>query len=234
MSVGWLSPWAIRDSALGKWIWKAEDPLIPAWEFPPVSGKILYNFNSSNPAIVHVEHFNKILALDLTHTVNAEDLGAALPITCTLANQPDVPRTLQFTFSHGANISAFSVTIVGVDAKGVTQTKTYTQADGWTFWTDIAFATINSIIITSRTGTGVGETLSVGLWGHIGLANKISATADVFKIVKSVAAGNAEDFETTAWLAHLTYDTIDLEVTGNIVDGDSYTVYYKTSLANIS
>jgi hypothetical protein len=36
----WLSPWAIRDEILKKWIWKADDPLVPAWEFPDVSGVV--------------------------------------------------------------------------------------------------------------------------------------------------------------------------------------------------
>ena len=43
MSRGWLTPWAIRDTALGRWIWKSDDPLIPQWEFPDASGTVLLN-----------------------------------------------------------------------------------------------------------------------------------------------------------------------------------------------
>jgi hypothetical protein len=232
MASGWLSPWAIWQALTGKWQIKTDDPLVPAWEFPNRSGVVVLS-TSNDPYANVVEHFNKILAVDLDYIVAAEDLAPAKPLTCTLANQPDVPRTFQITFSHGANISAFNVTIIGRDAKGDTKTRTYTQADGWTIWTDIAFATVTSIIVNSITGTGVGETLNIGIWGHVGLNNKLAATTDVYKIVKSVAAGQAYNFVSTAWLAHTTYDTIDLEVTGNIIDGDSFTVYYKSRIYSL-
>lgn len=228
MGRGWLSPWAIYDPITGKYVWECDDAT-PKWTFPKRNGYVVLS-TTDDPYANVVEHFNKILAVDLDYIVAAEDLSAAKPLTCTLAHQPDVPRTFQITFSHGANISAFNVTIIGRDAKGDTKTKTYTQADGWTIWTDIAFATVTSIIVNSITGTGVGETLNVGIWGHIGLNNKLAAVGDVYKIVKSLVAGTAYDFVSTAWLAHTTYDTVDLEVTGNIIDGDSYTIYYKSRI----
>jgi hypothetical protein len=36
----WLSPWAIFDSVLSKYIWKNNDGNTPEWEFPNMSGKV--------------------------------------------------------------------------------------------------------------------------------------------------------------------------------------------------
>lgn len=41
MGRGWLTPWSIRDTDTGKWIIKSDDPLLPQWEFPDTSGKVL-------------------------------------------------------------------------------------------------------------------------------------------------------------------------------------------------
>jgi hypothetical protein len=235
MGQGWLSPWAIYDEATGTWIWKSGDPLLPQWTFPSNSGKILYSLNSANPTITHVEHFNKILAAAADSVRNDEDLSAALPITFTIDAQPDVPRTLAWAFNSHAQITAFTLVFTGVNAKGATITETFTAADGWSGETVNAFATITSIELTTRTGTGAGDTMDIGVGSKIGLANDIAAAADVFKVVKSAAAGNAADYSgATNVTPDATYDLADVSTGAAIVAGDSFTISYKTLVGNMS
>lgn len=232
---GWLSPWAIYDPATGTFIWKSDDPNVPQWTFPSVTGKILYCLNSSNPTIQHVEHFNKILAAAADSVRNDEDLSAALPITFTIDAQPDVPRTLTYAFNSHAQITAFTLVFTGVDAKGDTVTDTFTEASGWTGETSHAYATITSIKLTARTGTGAGNTIDIGIGSKLGLANDIAAIDAVFKVVKSAAATNAVDYSgATNVTAEATYDTVDVSTGAAIVDGDNFTLYYSTYVGNMS
>jgi len=229
MSSGWLSPWAIWDNNLQKWIWKAGDPLIPTWEFPGRDGVVPLVTNSDGK-MINVEHLQSILAEATDVVVNGEDLSAALPITFTLVAQPDVPRTISWVFIAHAQITAYTITFLGVNAKGETITEVITEADGWTGETSNAFATITSIIMSARTGTGALDTMDVGIGGNVGLAGHISAVADVFKVVKSAAAGLATDYSGAGNVtAEATYDTVDLVTGAAIVAGDKFTIYYKAS-----
>jgi hypothetical protein len=235
MGAGWLSPWAIRDTILNKWIWKTDDTIVPAWTFPDVTSYILYNPNSANPTIKQVEHFNKILAASTTYIRSNEDLSAALPIVFTIDAQPDVPRTLTWAFDSHAQITAFTLSMAGTTAKGVYVSETFTEADGWSGETDNAFATITNIALTTRTGTGAGDTMDIGIGSKLGLANDIAAAADVFKVVKSAAATNAVDYSGAANVtAEATYDTVDVSTGAAIVNGDNFTIYYKSYMANMS
>jgi hypothetical protein len=233
MGNGWLSPWAIRDTSLGKWIWKGDDPLLPSWTFPDVSGKILYSSNSSNPAIKFSELFHKILAPSATGIRSNENLSAALPITFTLTNQPDVPRTLTWAFDSHAQITAFSITFTGVDAKGNTITETITQATGWSGETSNAFATITSIIMTARTGTGAADTMDIGTGSKLGLANDIAAVGDVYKVVKAGSGTNAVNYSGANITPNATYGIVDVSTGEAITNGDSFTIYYKSYIGNM-
>jgi hypothetical protein len=78
-----------------------------------------------------VEHFQDVLAASATVIRSNEDLSAATPLTFTLDAQPDVPRRLVWAFDAHAQITAFSITFTGVNAKGTTVTQTITEASGW-------------------------------------------------------------------------------------------------------
>jgi len=168
--------------------------------------------------------FMDVLAVSAIHIRSNEDLSAATPITFTIDAQPDVPRTLSGHFDAHANITAYTIEITGVDAKGNTVTETKTEADGWDWETSNAFATITSIKMTERTGTGVGDTMDIGITDVLGLSNVIYETGDVYKIKKNNAnatvAGAQVDTD---------YDTYDMSVIG-LANTDDFTVYYRSNL----
>jgi hypothetical protein len=112
----------------------------------------------------------------------AENLGAALPTVFSLLLQPDIPRTILWEFIAHAQITAYTIVIVGIDAQGSTVTETLTAASGWKGETAHAFVRITSITMTHRTGTGAADTMKLGLGSKIGLSNPIGATSDVYKV----------------------------------------------------
>ncbi len=228
MGAGWLSPWAIYNVATGTYVWKSDDAT-PQWQFPSRNGYVPILVND-DVYIKHVEHFNKIHAITTDYIRNNEDLSAALPIVFTIDAQPDVPRNITFTFNSHAQITAFTLTIVGTDAKGLTVTEIFTAASGWTFTTSNCYAKITSITLSARTGTGIGDTMDVGISQILGLANNIDAAADVIKIVKSAAAANSVDMAVGDYTAEAVYDSVDIGVGAAPVGGDSFTIYYKSRL----
>jgi len=168
----------------------------------------------------HNDIFQDCLALSSNHVVNAEDLSASSPITCTIASQPDVPRTLSWAITH-TNITEFTIAFVGVDAKGDTITETVTEADGWSGELNNAFAKVTSITFTRDAGTGAGDTLNVGIADKLGLSNIIYADGDVFKVKE-----NNADY--TNFTVDDTYHTVSID--GAIGAGDDYTIWYRTNL----
>ena len=92
----------------------------------------------------HVDHFQDCLAASATAIRSNEDLSAAVPLTFTFDAQPDIPRKLAWAFDSHAQITAFSITFIGKNAKGQSIAQTTTEASGWTGTTNEAFATITS------------------------------------------------------------------------------------------
>ena len=229
MAAGWITPWAIWQAALSKYIIKQEDGLGPSWEFPNRQGYVPILTND-DVYIKHVDHFNKILAASATVIRAGEDLSPGTPITFTISAQPDVPRNITWAFVAHAQITAYSFTITGKDAKGATITDTFTEADDWSGATSQAYATVTSIIMTARTGTGAGDTMNVGTGSLLGLSNNVDATGEVYKVVKSIAAGNAGDYPAASYTVAVTADTVDVSTGAAIVNGDSYTIYFKSRL----
>jgi len=165
----WLSPWAIYDEASGTYVWRSEDAT-PRWNFPNLNGDVLI---TNDEYLRFVETFVRIRAEAAAYIRSNEDLSAALPIVFTITNQPDVPRSLKFAFDSHAQITDFTLVITYVNAAGVATTETFTAADGWSFETAGAVATITSISMTARTGTGAADTMDVGLGSKLGLGNLV-------------------------------------------------------------
>lgn len=170
------------------------------------------------------EIFMDVLAVTANYVRNNEDLSAGIPITFTIDAQPDIPRTISGHFDAHVNITAYSITVNAVDAKGNMWQEIFTEADGWDWETDHAAATVTSIIMTARTGTGVGDTMDMGIAGTFGLCGRLSGATDVFKIKR-----NNADAVVGAAQVNATYDTYDMTVIG-IAATDDYTIWYQTGL----
>jgi len=165
-----------------------------------------------------VEHFQDILVVATNNIVTAHTLATATPYTATIAAQPDVPRIFSWIITH-AQITAFSITFLGVDARGNAVSETVTQATGWGANLNNAFATLTSVTINSRTGTGAGDTLNVGSGSKIGLANRISS---VYKAKK-----NNANYAAASYTVETTYHTVDVATGGAITGGDDFTIWYR-------
>jgi len=175
----------------------------------------------------HADIFMDVLAVSANHVVAAQALHLADPTVCVIAAQPDVPRTLSWTFTH-PTLTAYTMDIVGVNAKGQTVTETFTEADLWAGETDNAFATVTSITVHDMTGEALGDILDVGITDVLGLSNVIYATGDVYKIKKD----NANAVVAAAQV-NVTYDTYDMAVIG-LAAGNDFTIWYRSNLNIVS
>lgn len=156
---------------------------------------------------------------------NNEDLSAAVPITATIDAQPDQPRTISWVITH-AQITALTLTIVGTDGKGETVTETFTAGGAvWSGETSNAYATITSITVSARTGTGAGDTLDVGCGSKLGLSNNLQVATSVIKVTK-----NKADYPAASFTVDATYDTVDVSTGAAIVADDDYVITYRRCL----
>ena len=212
---GWLSKWAFQVGALA-----ADSIGRQAVEDKFVQQNMLDDFY-----VKLQEVFMDVLAAAADSVRNDEDLSAALPIAFTITAQPDVPRTITWALNSHAQITAFTLTITGVTAKGANVTETFTDADGWSGETANAFAVISTIAMTARTGTGAADTADIGMGSKVGLANNIDATTEVFKIKK-----NNAHMDLVAYTVDPATDTIDLSTGVAINAGDDFTVWYKSNV----
>lgn len=175
---------------------------------------------------VHRDVFFKVQAEAQQAIVADEDLTAETPIECSLAGQPEVPRTLKFVITDGdTGITAYQITIVGVGARGQAITETFDfDTDGLTFETENAFATVTSVTVDSITGDGAGDVLDVGTGSKLGLSRQIGAIADVFKVQENGGHKSTDD-----WTAEADFHTVDVSDTDAIVNDDTFIVHYKVS-----
>lgn len=178
--------------------------------------------NETQAYIRVCDHFNTILAVTDNTIVNNEDLSAGLPLTFTIAAQPDVARTITWKFDSHAQITAFTITIIGVNARGKAITQVITEANGWTGTFDEAYATITSIIMSTRTGNGAADTMDIGVGGSVGLSNMIKAIGDVYKVSRNNGDYSGGGNRTP----EATYATVDLTPGAGIVAADDYDIYY--------
>ncbi len=173
------------------------------------------------------EHFQDLNAANATLIVNGGDVSGAVPVTLTIAAQPACPRTVTWAFVSHVNITLtqVQVDITGVDQYGNTRKYSANPAvDGWSGESSIAFAKITSCIVSIRTGTGAGDTINIGTGSKIGLANPIDATTDVYKVKKGTS-----DYPAASYTVNATYNTVDLSTGGAILDGDDFTIWYKSN-----
>ncbi len=169
--------------------------------------------------------FMDVLAASANHVVIAQGLTAAPPIACAIAAQPDVPRNITITITDGdASISAFQIDIVGVNAKGQAATEQFLFAGGLVQTGSVAWATITSVTVTSRTGANAGDVLDVGIGIKLGLSNELYLTTDVYKIKK-----NAANAIVAVAQVNVTYDTYDMSVI-TLAVGDDFTIWFNSSL----
>ncbi len=187
-----------------------------ALNYPANAGNIVYD--------KFVETNYTVTAVSATRISANEDLSVGVPITFTINAQPDAPRTLSGHFDSHAQITAYTIDILGINGKGETLTETKTEVDGWDWETNNAFKKVTSITMSARTGTGAGDTMDIGVTDVIGLCNTFYETSDIY----GIKLDNADQTVAGAQI-NTTYHTYDLSVIG-LFGGSTYTFWYKKNL----
>ena len=167
---------------------------------------------------------NMVATAGGNYIVNNEALNVGTPITFTLAAQPDAPRSITWLFDSHVQITEFTITIIGFNARGKAITQTITETDGWAGRFDDVYSLITSIIMTARTGTGAGDTMDIGVGSNLGLPDEIFAVEDVYKCTR-----NGTDYSGAGNITpDVTYGFVDVSPgIGVIVANDDIVIYYK-------
>lgn len=175
----------------------------------------------------HYDTFEDVLASSANYIVNAQNLvNGAVALTGT---QPKYPRGLDCTITNvGGAVSAYTMTVVGTNAKGQTITEVFTFADdGLAFSSDNAFDHITSVTLADVVDTG-NATFVMGIDGRLGLMNVIYKTSDVWKITKNLTKQTV-----AAAQVNTTYDTYDMSVI-TLAATDDFVIWYRSNLNIIS
>ena len=194
----------------------------------PLSGAINNASSGTHNELGYTSYsdlFMDVLAASANLIVNAQNLvTGAVALTGT---QPKYPRGLVFAITEGApgDVSDYTMTVVGTNAKGETITEVFTFAvDGLAFSSDNAFDHITSVTLADVADIGAA-TLDVGIDGRLGLMNIIYETGDVWKIIKNgakqVVAGAQVDVD---------YDTYDMAAAIGIALNDDFEIWYRSNL----
>ena len=171
--------------------------------------------------------FTDVLAASANYIVNTQNLtDGAVALTGT---QPKYPRGLDCTITEvGGNVTDYTMTVVGISAKGQVITDIFTFADdGLTFSSDNAFDHITSVTLADVADTGTA-TFVMGIDTRLGLMNRIYETSDIWKIIK-----NGTKQTVAAAQVDTTYDTYDMSVI-TLAATDDFTIWYKSNLNIIS
>lgn len=167
------------------------------------------------------DFFFNAQSANTTYLQSNINLSQALDIDLNPGNpQPDVPRTLTFNFDSHGNITAYRIVIRGYSPQGWWIQESITQASGWTPESLFAYANIYSITMDVRTGTGVGDTLDVGIGSKVTLTGYTWADGDILLVTK-----NGSPY--TGYTYDYTYQTVDLSTGGAIVTGDDFSIWYR-------
>jgi len=174
---------------------------------------------------------------DPDHVVNAQSLSAA-SVTCTIAAQTDVPRTLRYkvyddSAATAAALAVLRITVTGTNQFGDTATEVFiindtsTSANKTTTGTGvIAFATISSVVVSNTGAVDASDTLNIGLGAKIGLTLPLRSSTDLIKAY--YASGGYDTFTLqsgTADYARMTYEpSTDTTSTAGVLH-----VYCKSS-----
>jgi hypothetical protein len=130
--------------------------------------------------------------------------------------------TIDVNYATGESTSTFtgSILLTGVNTKGASTTETINvstnSATGVVAWSKISTMVLTTTSIIS--GDNSTAIIKIGAGDKLGLANNITAAADLYKIIE-----NSADVQTGGTL-NTTYDTY---TPATVPNGTNYELYYK-------
>jgi len=164
----------------------------------------------------YVEHFMDVKAADTDYCHAAEaGSGESKDVTTAITN-PDVPRITSITVTNNSTPEG-DVTVYGTLADGSVTTDVITIVAGDTAYGVKAFATLTKYNIPA--GVDAGDTVALGIGDKIGLANDVSAEADIYK--KHV--DGIDESDEISSKVDATNNTLDC---ATIVNNEDITVWY--------
>jgi len=135
----------------------------------------IYELANNRPLTAGFVRYDNPIAAETVSIVAQENIAdGARTLTGT---DPDYPRTLQIKVTDAnSSITAGTITVVGVDQNGVTQTEVIEPGSGnWndTFDTTHAYCTVTSITVADLAGHDVGvDKIEVGVGDMFGLPTR--------------------------------------------------------------
>ena len=166
-------------------------------------------------AVNHIEHFMDVDAAAPAYVHAAiVGTGVAQDVSTVITN-PDFGRNITVTSTAG---SVGVVTITGTTANGTTgATDAITIIDGTIAYGVKAFVTVTNINVSAALISP--EEVTIGIGDLIGLANSISAEADIY----SKTVDGVNEFDEISGKGNTTNGTLDC---ATIVQNEDITIYY--------
>jgi parallel beta-helix repeat protein len=160
------------------------------------------------------EHFGP-MAIATTTFCHAAEAGDGTAKVVVPTAQPDAPRSCTITTTNNAAPTG-SVIITGFNNFGEAATETIVIVPGGTGYGGQPFLQITNYTIPAT--VGAGDTVSLGLYDCLGLANRINLKSDVFKLKRNKA-------DEPINLASLSLELQSYNFQP-IADGDEITIWY--------
>jgi len=126
----------------------------------------------------HVEHFMDLHAANTTYCHVAE-VGSGESKDVPVTVNPDVPRNVSITTTEVAAPTGTVIVHGVLAADGAATTEDIVITAGTTVYGVKAFATVSKYVIPAS--VTAADTVALGISDKIGLANSISAEADIYK-----------------------------------------------------
>jgi hypothetical protein len=185
------------------------------------------------------ESFTTPATTNLTAICSAVDINVAAGSTLTISGQPDVPRVLTLTITD-ANSSTYGATFTvrGTDKDGLALTEQfhYNRGMSKTLTGKKEFKTVYEVELESDSGSGAGDTLSVGY--------STTYTAWVYLTYRPLEESNHETVTNAAGTTTYTRDTdyimdyyngrIKLLSGGSMAASTAYLIDYKKDNISIN
>ena len=177
---------------------------------------------------------------DEDYIVDAQSVAAwTAGSTAVLTNTALSPArniTIKFTDAN-FSITAFTLTVVGKDYRGTSQTEIFYWAGGLVQEGEMLFSTITSVTGTAITGNGTGDTLDVGFgkWVHKGLSLRPSGPTTMLDLTTCRDDYGQEYFKDLMSINAVEY-TINTETSGEAnyrnfgASGDILKIRYDSEL----
>lgn len=184
-----------------------------------------YRANNAFESFPVCQTMKNVVAVSATHVLAATTLASGVVTTVSGSiTDPDVYRALRVT---GNAVGIYgNVVITGKDRGGKVVTDTIIASGNTTVDGVVPMSEVIQVVLPAR--TTVGDTVSVGISGKLGLYRPVDTSADVIEVERKASAATSYTEDGSAGTVDATYGTIT--PSGVITAGDSFRFNYETKI----